>query len=655
MRPSSALSLALVLLCAVGCGPDRSGESATATDGRVSRFGEYSGYTEARFDGWERSSELVPMRDSVRIAIDYFRPTADGRLHEEPLPVIWTHTRYERANLTGGVLNTALDLFPYMVTLVSHGYVVAIVDVRGSGASFGTKVGWFPPEEARDAYDITEWLGTRPWSNGNVGMYGLSYLGITQYFAASEAPPHLKAIFPAVAWLDAYNFAYPGGIFTDRVIQAWGNGVQSSDTSAALPSEWRAMVTADRRREARSRAAPDCVSLPCSPMGGPIPPVDADPDAALLRAATAEHLASPNLHDLTSKLPYRDSKLPGAEQAFHVERSLYPRLDALRAAAVPAYHLGGWYDGFPRETVLYWWNYPGPQKMVIGPWYHPGFAHFDPGAEFRRWFDYWLKDIDNGILNEPPIHYWTLGAPAGTEWRSAATWPLPEEQRVAFYFGAGPTGSVASANDGALTRDSSSVRAGGDSYTVDYTTTVGADNRWTRTAGGGSGGEPYADLAANDRKALTYTTDVLDADLEVTGHPVAHLWITSTASDGDFFVYLEEVLPDGSSVMVTEGMLRASHRALADPPYDTHGLPWHPSRAADQQPLEPREPAELVLDLMPTSVLFHRGSRIRVVVTGADAYTFRTAPVSPAPTIEVLRDPEHRSRIILPVIPARGQ
>jgi putative CocE/NonD family hydrolase len=180
---------------------------------------------------------------------------------------------------------------------------------------------------------------------------------------------------------------------------------------------------------------------------------------------------------------------------------------------------------------------------------------------------------------------------------------------------------------------------------------VGSDNRWTRTAGGGSGGEPYANLGGNDRKALTYTTEALGTDLEVTGHPVAHLWITSSAADGDVFVYLEEVLPDGRSVMVTEGMLRASHRALAPAPYRNLGLPWHPSRAADIAPLEPGVPAELVLDLMPTSVLFHRGSRIRVVVTAADEYTFRTARGSPPPTIRVLRDADHPSRIILPVIP----
>jgi hypothetical protein len=114
---------------------------------------------------------------------------------------------------------------------------------------------------------------------------------------------------------------------------------------------------------------------------------------------------------------------------------------------------------------------------------------------------------------------------------------------------------------------------------------------------------------------------------------------------------LNNMLTPVSMMMVTEGMLRASHRALAPAPYRNLGLPWHPSRAADIAPLEPGVPAELVLDLMPTSVLFHRGSRIRVVVTAADEYTFRTARVSPPPTIRVLRDADHPSRIILPVIP----
>ncbi len=638
--------LAALTSAAPACSPEQ--------PARVSRFNEYAGYSEQRYDGWERTSVYVTVRDGTRIALDFFRPTANGELHEEPLPVIWTHTRYQRANLGGGTLNTMLDYLPPLVSLLRHGYVVGVADVRGSGASFGTKFGWFPPEEATDAYDITEWLASQPWSDGNIGMYGLSYLGITQYFAASEAPPHLKAIFPKMAFLDPYSFTYPGGIFLDWVIFSWGTGVQRSDLNASLPPNWQAIVEADRTRAAVSRTEM-CPSVPCVAMGGqpgaPVAPVDEDADGLLLALATEEHVASPNIFDLAKGVSYRDSRHAGRDTPFHVERSLYPRLEAIGASGVAAYHVGGWFDAFPRETALWFRNYPGPQKMVIGPWFHNDITHYDEAAEELRWFDYWLKGIDNGVMDEDPIHYWTLGAPEGTEWRSAAEWPLPNEERVDFYFREGPTGAISSTNDGGLSETPPDGAGGRDDYTVDYTASAGPDNRWTWTAGGSAGGEPYVDMQDNDGKGMTYTTDVLDADLEVTGHPVVHLWVTSTAEDGDFFVYLEEVLPDSRSVMITEGALRASHRKLGSAPYDNMGLPWHPSGARDIESLIPGEPTELVLDLLPTSVLFHAGSRIRVTITGADKDTFETPVLSPPPTVVVLRDAAHSSRITLPVIP----
>jgi len=146
------------------------------------------------------------VRDGTRIAIDYFRPTRSKELHEEKLPILVTMTRYQRSTFVAGKISTILDAIPYLVKVLKHGYVIAVADVRGAGASFGSKFGYYPPEEARDSYDVIEWLGTRSWSNGNVGMYSRSYLGMTQLFAAAKAPPHLKAIFPEVAWIDAYSF-----------------------------------------------------------------------------------------------------------------------------------------------------------------------------------------------------------------------------------------------------------------------------------------------------------------------------------------------------------------------------------------------------------------------------------------------------------------
>jgi hypothetical protein len=158
-------------------------------------------------------------------------------------------------------------------------------------------------------------------------------------------------------------------------------------------------------------------------------------------------------------------------------------------------------------------------------------------------------------------------------------------------------------------------------------------------------------MTPNDVKGLTYTSPPLDADVEVTGHPVVHLWVTSTARDGDFFVYLEQVdKVAGSSRYVTEGALRASHRAISTPPFEYLGLPYRSGLQMDVAELGD-EPVELVFDLHPISSVFHAGNRIRVTLTCADSDNALTPRLSPVPTISIHRNARYASYITLPVIP----
>jgi len=241
-----------------------------------------------------------------------------------------------------------------------------------------------------------------------------------------------------------------------------------------------------------------------------------------------------------------------------------------------------------------------------------------------------------------------MGAPLGAGWRSAYQWPLPSQELTSFYLRGGPTGSIASANDGLLALDKPQARTGQDDYVVDYSTTTGTRTRWTDGYGGGFG---YPDMTTNDQKGLTYTTPPLTADTEVTGHPIVHLWVSSTSEDADFIVYLEEVDADGSSHYITEGVLRASYRALSTPPWKTMGLPYHSGFKADVAPLPAGEPVELVFDLLPTSNIFDAGHRIRITITGADAGTYATPRLDPPPTVSVYRNIEHSSYVVLPIIP----
>jgi predicted acyl esterase len=232
-----------------------------------------------------------------------------------------------------------------------------------------------------------------------------------------------------------------------------------------------------------------------------------------------------------------------------------------------------------------------------------------------RFFDYWLKGIDNGVMDEPAVCYYTYGAPAGTEWRTARQWP-PSSRPVRYYLG--PQSLGVSAPD---------ERDGRDEVDVDYGVTA--------------------------QNGLVYATDPLPADLELTGHPVIDLWVSSTATDGDFVATLEDLAPDGTAVSYhVHGQLRASHRALHQPPYDNLGLPYHRSHEQDAMPLVPGEPALLAFDLMPLSMVFKAGHRIRLNLTFAAGEA--TPRLTPAPRVTVHRDPVHASSIVLPLAEAGG-
>lgn len=601
------LSVVLIGISAVSwSAPLAIAEGRLSTE-RISTLGQYRGYSQAVFDGWTRTSQYVTVRDGTRIAVDIFRPTNQGRLHEEPLPVIWEHRRYQRASIDGdGNIRSQLDRQDHpMRKVVSHGYVFAVAAVRGSGASFGTRVDATPPQESLDAYDITEWLAAQPWCSGPVGMYGISYSGTAQFMAASTSPPHLKAIFPEMAMFDLYDFCYPGGILRYHFMQRWAEMVQALDLH-------------------KSRTAA---------------PVDEDKSRALLKQAVEQHRGNFDLNRV-AEAGYRDTSFADLGRVY-LTNSPSTYIKAIRASEVAVYQRAGWFDMYPRDMLLWFGNLDSPKKIAIGPWNHYQSRGVDRGTEMLRWFDYWLKGIDNGIMDEPPIAYCVMDAPEDKMIRWADQWPLPEARPTKYHFSGGPSRSIHSVNDGLLTR---SVTEGGfDTYTVDYTTTSGSKTRWM------PGPPQYRDMAPNDRKALTYTTEPLFRTVEIVGHPVVRLWLQCPADAVDVFVYLEDVGPTGRSTYITEGCLRASHRALSQAPYDRIGLPYARSFEQDVAKL-PGEPVELVFDLLPTAKHFKAGHRIRLALTCADKDSYQNLRRSPAPTLRVLRDAQHPSGVILPVV-----
>ena len=618
---SAALFLVLLIPGpAAGFDPQLQIQAQTQAPERISRFGEYKGYSPEIYDSWARTSRYLTMRDGVRLAADIIRPALGGKVEEKPLPAIFIHTRYRRSSIQNGKIVSEADS-PLSQVLLKHGYSLLVVDVRGSGASFGAWRGMFDQDETRDAYEIIEWLAGRSWCDGKIGMYGLSYLGTTQLMAASTKPPHLKALFPIVPIFDIYDVFYHGGVFYEDLLKTW----------SALTGMFDTRVTAA--------------------------PVDDDPDGALLKQAIQGHAANRPAISIFSVLRFRDDRDQVTGSSAYQDWGAAGKVKPITDSKIPMYIWGGWFDSFTRDVFLMHKNFLVPKKLVVGAWSH---SPKDPAVqkeeyalaavEGLRWFDYWLKGIDNGIMGEPEICYQVMKAPHVNEWRTASTWPLPDTKSRNFYFLAGSSGSVASINDGLLSMAKPSDKDGRDVYAVDFTATTGTATRWDNAVGGGFG---YPDMTANDSKGLTYTTPPLDRDVEVTGHPVVHLWVSSSASDGDFFAFLEEVDASGASRYVTEGALKASHRAPGKPAYDDLGLPYHRDYARDAKPLKPGEAVELVFDLEPTSNIFEAGNRIRVTIVCADKDNAETRPVTPPPTITIFRSAGRDSRIVLPVVPAR--
>jgi len=586
---------------------------------RVSEFGRYEGWSEALFDGWATSSLYVTMRDGVRLAVDVTRPTFYGELVEEPFPVVWTHSRYHRRPPSAVPSRLSMvDGSPALQRLVQHGYVVASAAVRGSGASFGRYEGLFSPAETDDAAELIAWFAAQPWCDGNVGMWGGSYLGITQYMAASRAPPALKAIFPDVAAFDMYDLVYAGGIFRE-CIGFWDEFTRRLD------------------RELLAQ------------------PVDADVDGRLLHQAVAAHEENWQVAPGYVSAPFRDDVVPGLAWKVNGPSGLLP---AIQEAGIPAYHINGWFDVFTIDATLWWANTRAPEHLTIGPWAHAGIAQ--PGVdeerqrvttvEQHRWFDRWLKGIENGIDQEPGVHYALIEEPGRWRWVASPSWPPPEARPQRFFLRAGPSGSVASRNDGSLAREEPTENEAFDRYAVDPTTTTGTSSRWDNAVGAVAQ-VSYPHLAENDALCLTYTTEPLEKALSVVGHPLVRLFLDADHEDCDVFALLEEVGPGGDVRYVTEGCLRASRRALAEAPWNNLGLPWQSGLHADAKPLVPGEPVELVFDLQPIANVFDAGHRLRLTLMGADAHNARALPGAEDTNLRVWRDEMRPSGLELPIVP----
>jgi putative CocE/NonD family hydrolase len=608
---------------------------------RISDFGRYQGYTEEIYDGSQRSSDYLTMSDGTRVAYDLFLPTKKGVPADKPLPALFLYTPYLRtftifdkngkSPLTelealpwyimlalklrarfapNGNLMDALFRRPWLRDLVKSGYAVIAAEASGTGASFG-KVNLSHAAMAKESNEILNWIAAQKWCDGNIGMFGDSIQAQVQFVAASTCNPHLKAIMPASTWWDNYAaLMFPGGIY-DKAFSRFFTWSQTLLDSSLIT------------------------------------PVDTDKDGTLLSQALAErrNATTADVADkiIGPKFPFRDSLTASGQRVWDFS-SLIPVIDKINQSGIPVYLINGWYDLLTRDNFVIYANLQVPKRLLVRPIDHSSVdksqADLDFGVEAHRWFDFWLKGIDNGITNEPPIHYYLLNVGKEEAWKTVDGWPLKGPKMV-YYFGGRTGNSESSANDGTLQSNPPAESTALDLYTVDYTTTTGKQARWTAV----EESHHYPNMRFNDAKALTYTTRPLEDAMQVIGHPVVHLWLASDVPDLDVFAYLEEVDQNGNSTYITEGNLRASHRALSRAPYENFGLPFHTHFKSDQQPILAGEPIELVFDLLPTAYHFVKGKRIRVTIAFADADNFETPIIDPPPSLRFLRDINHPSFI----------
>jgi predicted acyl esterase len=514
--------------------------------------------------------EMVPMRDGTRLSVYLYFPPGKG-----PWPAL-LEQRY--ANLTAPATRKGF------AKLAAAGYVVAAQNFRGAHKSEGTWVGYraLGWGKQQDGYDTVEWLAKQPWCTGKVGSFGSSQGGFAQNFLAVTRPPALKAQYMIDTGLSLFHEGYRiGGVTRPERFKQMDAYCGNAADNRKLLKEWFAHPTYDDYW-----AAEDCT----------------------------RH---------------------------------FDRMD------VPCFSVGSWFDFMCRGAVESFAgrqhhggpNSRGKQHLLIGPWVHGRFkntnrtgelvfpenAKFDLDAHMIRWFDHYLKGIDNGVTKEPTVRYYTMGAVGksgapGNVWQTADDWPV-KANPTAYHLRAGGGLSLAKPDAAAPT-------------------SFAADPLHPATIPGTAfpGARDARDFEKQS-EVRTFTTEALTEPVEWTGKVRAELWVSSSARDTDFIVRVCDVYPDGRSVLLIDAVRRARYREGFE----------------KEVFLEPGKVYPVAFDVGWLSQVFNTGHRIRVTVASTGAPFYEPNPNTgeplsldpPAKTVvarnAVHHDRKHASRVIAPV------
>lgn len=556
---------------------------------------EYRNLSVAAFDMDSEFDVPVPMRDGIELRSDIYRPAASGRY-----PVLVSASPYPRQiqNLgapLGFIEAGASDYF------VPRGYVHVIVNLRGTGGSGGT-FGFFDAQERQDMYDLVEWAGRQPWSDGNVGMVGISYFAMTQLEAAVEQPPSLKAIFPVAASIDLYEAAVHNGLASTHFLTPYLSMIGM--TSAHESGFFRNRIVDAARYLLKTPAIHKHFET-----------TNGEAAIAGLKGLLKLHHAPHPWDDLWRACVVEHQ----TRDAWWEARSLVPLLERVK---VPVY-LGCDWDNVPMHlpsTFRAWHgltNSPAVRVAMLGehglawPWES---LHIEALA----WFDHWLKGRDTGILEGDPIRYYMPGA---DEWRTAAAWP--------------PKGTghewLALRADGVL-----DVEEGPEG------------SRQLIAFGHGLSG--HRTSVADPATSLVWHSAPLENDVDVAGDAEVRLEATSTAPDTAWIVMLQDVDPSGVATNVTAGYLRASLREV-DEAASRDGSPVLPCKQFEAVPIGTQ--VQYRIPLVVTARRFRAGHRLRLLITSDDQDAdvpamlgFRHASVGTSSVNTIASS----SRLLLPVL-----
>jgi putative CocE/NonD family hydrolase len=575
----------------------------------------------------------IPMDDGVRLGatITFPSKTGSGRAPGR-FPVVFSMTPYGRDGVCG---------CPDQTTYPARGIVSAVVDVRGTGGSGGNLDGnYFSPREQRDGYDLVEWFARQPWSTGRVAMMGGSYLGITQYLTAELRPPHLVAIAPEVALSDIYRDAYTYDGVPDFFFDTQYNAVQGGPglASGNLGEPGDANTSADTN--------------PVDELNALLTTTSAKQAQAQSRPVALDYLARPN------------------DDGWYHDRSPYYRV---RRITVPVLIIDGWRDGaFVRGDLEMYERLAARRgvetRIDINACTHKGCgAPFDPthnanGADNFPAIEFdFLSHYLRGTPEVPGANVAYELQPSGP-YQYASAWPPTGTRLTRFYLTSGA--GTAQPLVGNLSFGGLATKAPTASTSASYVTDPLAGASMAMDSYGTIAISPYIplDQRAEDEQGLTWRTTPVRVPMRLAGPIQLHLVASSTASDTDFVARLSDVGPDGSETVITEGALRASHRAL-DLARSRPGAPYH--RDDRPEALTPGRSYAFDIAIIPTAYELPAGHELQLRLTTDDFPTRLPAMVylnqaNPAasvieplpPAINTVFEARTGSWLLLPLQPA---